>query len=69
MDRHHRFATVAGVLAVLSLAWLQLDATRAAFEALGLSRSGALLLVMGCLAGSALDVPVRRLAETGTCSR
>ena len=66
MDRHHRFVTVAGVLAVLSLAGLQLDATRAAFEALGLSRSGALLLVMGCLAGSALDVPVRRLAETGT---
>lgn len=66
MDRQHRFATVVGVLAVLSLAWLQFDVTRAAFEALGLSKSGALVLVMGCLAGSAVDIPVGRLRETGT---
>lgn len=66
MDRQHRLAAVIGVLAVLSLAWLQFDATRAAFEVLGLSNSGALTLVMGCLAGSAVDVPIRRLRESGT---
>jgi len=66
MDRQHRLTTVIGVLAVLSLAWLQFDATRAAFEVLGLSNSGALVLVMGCLAGSVIDVPIHRLRSTGT---
>lgn len=66
MDRHHRLPTVIGVLAVLSLAWLQFDATRVAFEMLGLSTAGALVLVMGCLAGSLIDVPIRRLPATGT---
>jgi len=66
MERQHRFATVVAVLAVLSLAWLQFDVTRAAFELLGLSNSGALALVMGCLVGSTVDIPVGRLRETGT---
>jgi len=66
MDRQHRLPTVLGVLAVLSLAWLQFDATRAAFEMLGLSNAGALVLVMACLAGSLVDVPIRRLAASDT---
>jgi len=66
MDRQHRLTTVIGVLAVLSLAWLQFDAARAAFEVLGLSNSGALVLVMACLAGSVIDVPIHRMRRTGT---
>ena len=66
MDRQHRLPVVLGVLVVLSLAWLQFDVTRAAFEMLGLSNAGALVLVMGCLAGSLVDVPIRRLPATGT---
>lgn len=50
---------------VLLLAWLQFDAMRLAFETLGLSPAGAIGLLAGCLLGSAVNVPLARLRDTG----